>query len=138
MAWPDGWAMWMWHGVRVPEKLILHPETYTREDYLKEKNAEVRRAVQERLGDSFPKLLDLIEVDRQKVGTGVHAKEAALLRTREPDPVAGVYIQYVNVLCHSTEREYMLCVPDSIKDAWEAVAWTFGKTKEEYDPLVEA
>jgi len=130
--------MWRWHGVRVPEKLIMHPEQYTKEDFLHEENAEVRRAVQERLGDAFPRLLDLVEVDRQRVGTGVHAKDATLLRTREIDPVAGRHIQYVNVMCHSTEREYMLCVPERITDAWEAVAWTFGKTKEEYDPAMEA
>ena len=134
----DGWSLYYWHGVRVPEKLILHPDAYTRDDYLRETNAEIRRAAKEILGNRFAFLLDLVEIDRQKVGTGVHAKEATLLRTREPDEVAGRHIQYINVICHSTEREYMLCVPETITDAWEAVAWTFGLSKEQYDPLVEA
>jgi len=44
----------------------------------------------------------------------------------------------VGVTCHSTGREYALCIPSDIKDVWSAVAWTFGKSKDEYRPLVEA
>lgn len=47
----DGWGFYSWHGVIVPEKVILAPETLTREDFLNEKNAETRRIIQERTGD---------------------------------------------------------------------------------------
>jgi hypothetical protein len=46
----DGWGFYAWHGCRVPEKLILHPEHVTPEDWLQQKNTEVRRAIQERIG----------------------------------------------------------------------------------------
>jgi hypothetical protein len=137
--WKDGYAQYFWHGVSVPQKLIEAPEEITKDELIKETNAEVRRAMMERLGTGrFFQLLDVVEVDRDRVGVGEYAKEYTLYRTREIDPVAGEYIQFVNVICHSTEREYMLCVPPNIKDVWSGVAWTFAKTKEEYTPLKEA
>ena len=134
----DGWSLYRWHGVAVPEKLILAPDSYTREDYQHEQNAEVRRAAQEILGERFWQLLDLKEIHRCTVGRGDYAQEAVLWRTREADPVAEKHIQYVGVVCHSTERQYMLCVPDTVTNAAAAVAWTFDVPAEVYAPLVEA
>jgi hypothetical protein len=53
LNYPDGWGFYAWHGVRVPERVILAPETLTREDFLSEPNAEVRRVMQERMGERF-------------------------------------------------------------------------------------
>jgi hypothetical protein len=77
-------------------------------------------------------------VDRDTVGVGEYAKVYTLLRTREVDPVAEEHIQFVNVICHSTEREYMLCVPPDLRDVWSSVAWTFNQTRGSYRPEVEA
>ena len=41
----------MWHGVRVPEHVIMQPETITLDQIKAEKNAEVRRIMRERYGD---------------------------------------------------------------------------------------
>jgi hypothetical protein len=49
-VYPDGWGFYAWHGVVVPEKVILAPETLTREDFLNEQNVAVRRVIQERIG----------------------------------------------------------------------------------------
>jgi hypothetical protein len=46
----DGWGLYAWHGRRVPEKVILHPEHVTTEDWQQQKNEGVRRAIQERIG----------------------------------------------------------------------------------------
>ncbi len=53
IEYPDGWGFWAWHGVRVPAQVILAPETLTREDFLNEENVEVRRVIQERMGERF-------------------------------------------------------------------------------------
>ena len=45
LAWPDGWGLAMWHGVRVPEDIVVHPESVTVERIEGESNAEVRRAM---------------------------------------------------------------------------------------------
>ena len=49
----DGWGFYAWHGVQVPERVILTPETLTREDFLNERNVEVRRVIQERMGSAL-------------------------------------------------------------------------------------
>ena len=138
ILWMDGYAQYFWHGVSVTQKIVETPEQLTREDLVREENAEVRRAMMEKLDSDFIKLLDVIEVDRGIVGIGDSRKEAVLWRTREIDSIANEYLQFVGVTCHSTGREYALCIPSDIKDVWSAVAWTFGKSKDEYRPLVEA
>ena len=139
ILWRDGYAQYMWHGVRVPQALIEKPDEITREDLIREQNAEVRRAYRERLGNErFAAMLDLEAVDRDAIGAPGYEQEYILWRTRELDPVAGEHIQFVQVRCHSTGREYMLCVPPDIRDVYRALAWTFGKAPHQYRPLVEA
>lgn len=46
--------------------------------------------------------------------------------------------KYVKVKDHSTEREYLLYVPDNIQRCREGIAWTFGLTENEYAPIVES
>ncbi len=139
VLWRDGYKNYFWHGVSVPGKLLETPEQITRDDFIREQNAEVRRAYMEKLESGrFFQLMDMDIIDRDKVGRGEYAKEYTLYRTKEPDPVAGEHIQFVNVICHSTEREYLLCVPPGIDNVYSAVAWTFSKTASDYSPLVEA
>lgn len=45
----DGWGFYAWHGVRVPERVILNPAALTLEDLHKEEDEEVRRIIQERM-----------------------------------------------------------------------------------------
>ncbi len=138
IRWKDGYCNYFWHGVSVPEKLIERPDEITKEDLINETNAEVRRGMMEKLGQRFYSLLDVFEVARETMGQGEFAREAVLYRSNEPDPVAGEYIQYVQVTCHSTGRQFTLCVPPNIETACAAVAWTFGKTESDYAPIVEA
>ena len=138
IRWKDGYCNYFWHGVSVPEKLIERPDEIAKEDLINETNAEVRRGMMEKLGERFYSLLDVFEVARETMGQGEFAREAVLYRSNEPDPVAGEYIQYVQVTCHSTGRQFTLCVPPNIETPGAAVAWTFGKTESDYAPIVEA
>ena len=52
----------MWHGIRVPAKLIMDPEHITKDDILAETNVEVQRAYAERLG--WKKYFSLINVKK--------------------------------------------------------------------------
>ena len=134
----DGWAIYAWHGVRVPSKLIETPSQITREDLLQESNAEVRRAMMERLGhDRFASLLDLEAVHQETYGPVGKAQTATLLRTKTRDAVAREYLQFVRVTCPSTGRIYHLAVPPEIRTAKAAVAWTFGREADTYSPAVE-
>ncbi len=50
IAWPDGWGVYSWHGVRVPAWLIEHPEQITAEKIDQEPNAAIRRVMIARFG----------------------------------------------------------------------------------------
>ncbi len=89
------------------------------------------------MGDAFPK----------KIGTKLIAKPSK--EFKEKHNLLGLYevelpndpeekARYIKVRDHSSKREYYLRVRPSITDADEALAWTFGLTKEEYAPLQEA
>lgn len=53
LEYQDGWGLFVWHGVEVSEKVILAPEALTHADFLSEPNLEVRRIIQERMGERF-------------------------------------------------------------------------------------
>jgi hypothetical protein len=124
----DGWGFYAWHGVQVPERVILSPEMLTREDFLSEKNVEVRRVIQERMGHRFVSAIGGVVLERSPRGT---LYEVDL--SDDPEGVA----HYVQVQDASAERQYFLRVPPTIRTAAEAVAWTFQVGVEDYQPTDE-
>ena len=125
----DGWGFYAWHGVRVPEKMVLHPEHLTKKDWLGERNLEVRRAMQERLGnDRFVELVGGTCIDQGTLGELI-----AVDLGNDPEEVA----HYIHVKDASTQRQYYLRVPPSIRRADEAVAWTLGLDEQDYQPTQE-
>jgi hypothetical protein len=110
--------------VVVPEKVILAPETLTREDWEWEPNVKAARIIQERMGSRFVSELGGRVLDRSPRGTLYQT----MLSFRDPERVA----HCVQVQDASTERHYFLRVPPTIQTAAEAVAWSFGLSVEEY------
>jgi hypothetical protein len=130
MQYRDGWGFYAWHGVRCAEKLIMQPEQLTKEDWLHESNLEIRRIIQERLGnDRFVEL-----VGGKCIDTGKRGRLIEIDLGSDPERVA----HYVHVQDSSTERQYYLRVPPAIKKADAAVAWTFGLDVQVYQPVQEA
>jgi hypothetical protein len=134
LAYPDGWGIYAFHGVRVPEYVIMQPEKITADDVLQERNTEVARVKLEQL--TLPNFINQTkavvqdhDIDRQ----GHPRNLLSIDIPRDPDRV----IKIVQVICPSTEREYMLRVPTHIVTCAEAVAWTFGLSPEEYAPMIE-
>lgn len=125
----DGWGVYAWHGVRVPEQVILAPERLSREDFLSERDVEVRRVIQERMGERFVSELGGVVLESSPRGTLYEVK----LPDDDPEDVA----RYVQVQDASTPRQYFLRVPPTIQTAAEAVAWSFGLSVEEYWPAQE-
>jgi hypothetical protein len=132
---PDGWSRYAWHGVSVPEKVILAPETLTREDFMREWNIEVRRVIQERMGT---------EQFIAKMGGGIidSGPRGALYEVVMPPPPESWMpwdrvARYVQLQDASTERLYFLRVPPTIQTAAEAVAWSFQIAVEDYGPAQE-
>jgi hypothetical protein len=126
----DGWGWYAWHGVTVPEQIILHPERLTKWDWIGQRNVEVRRAIQERLGNErFIEMVGGKQIDTGRRGKLIEIK----LGRRDPERVA----RFVQVQDTSTKRQYYLRVPPLINSADKAIAWTFGLTEEEYQPQQE-
>jgi hypothetical protein len=126
----DGWGFFAWRGVPVPERVILDPDSLTREDFLGEDNLESRRVVQERMGaERFVWELAATYIDGGPQGV--------LYEVKLPDDTDEV-ARYVQVADPSTGREYFLRVPPEISTAEEAVAWTFGLNVDEYRPAQES
>jgi len=124
----DGWTVHAWHGIGVPERVISAPEQLTAQDWSGTRNVEVRRVIQERMGARFLEVFGGTLIDSGPRGT-LYAVELP----GDPERIA----HYAQVHDASTERIYYLRVPPTIQTAEEAVAWTFGLTKDEYQPALE-
>jgi hypothetical protein len=129
LTYHDGWGFYAWHGVRVPERVILSPETLTREDFLHEQNVEKRRVIQERMGSRFVPELGGVMLDSSPRGM--------LYEVKLPDDDPERVTRYVQVQDASAERQYFVRVPPTIQTAAEAVAWSFHMAVEAYSPVHE-
>ena len=149
----DGWGIYAWHGVRVPEWIILQPELITLELINKESNAEVRRAMVERYGlDRLKDQGQLIHRDSLKgnfpqyISTGdtreflgyVPGEETISLYELPVENAEGRKAKVIHVVCPSTMRDYVLGVDADHTKAIAAVASTFNLTEREYREAVHA
>lgn len=131
----DGYSQYYWEGVAVPEKLIMDSENITKEDILKQDNAEVRRAFREKLGGvryydilSDGEGVNLIDEDEDAQGFMMR-----LYETKLEDAVIGRNVQFIEVTCPSTKRVYNIYPPNqSSTNVWDAKASTFDNEKLKY------
>jgi hypothetical protein len=139
-AYPDGWAIYAIHGVRVPQDVIERPQEIDVARIHNESNAEVRRIMIERyrhgeeingaaafLRDAGAERLD----HEERYGT--------LWRHNIPGDEPIVMIEVVNATPEpdGSFKRYWLRVPPSAKTAREAVAWSFNMPAGEYAPEKE-
>ncbi len=117
IGYPDGWGVYAWHGVRVPEGVIMRPHDITPNKILDEDNAEVARVMLERYGqDNFIRDGGFKQVQSDDYG------DLYRIEFHNGDePIVAVKVNDA-----STDREYFLYVPSHIQSAHEGVAWTFG------------
>jgi hypothetical protein len=127
----DGFGFYAWHGMQVPERVILAPEQLSREDFVAERNAEMRRVIQERMGEQFMTKVGGEIIDSGPRGT---LYEVLLSHPVSPWERPELVVRYVRVQDASTPRQYYLRVPPTIQTAAEAVAWSFGLSVEDYGP----
>jgi len=136
VLYPDGWAIYAIHGVRVPEYIVTRPNEITTAKIEKEENTEVRRVMIERYGqEKYLKDSNAKEIHKDEFGT--------LFLKEIPDDEPLVMVKVINstpeiINGKMVFKDYFLRVPPDIKTAKEAVAWTFAKSKEEYIPLIQS
>ncbi len=132
LAYPDGSSIFCWHGVRVPEEVMLRPQTLKPEQIIAESNAEIRRVMVERFGaERF-----LRESNARLVCQDDWGK---LWRQELPRDEPVVMVEVVNSTPEpdGSFKNYMLRVPPTVKTPREAVAWTFELGPNDYVPVVQ-
>jgi hypothetical protein len=132
IAYPDGLAIWAWHGVSVPAQVIERPERLTVPQIHDEPSLAVREVMLERYG-----------TERYLRDTGArrlcHDDIGALWRTRlGDDPLVVVEVRNTTPEPDGRHRTYWLRVPPEVRTPREAVAWTFGLTADQYRPIIES
>src|SRR5262249_19395672 len=106
MAWPDGFAIYAWHGVRVPPFVINHPDLISPGSIWAEENAEVRRVMIERIG--YEHLIS--DSDARPIA----ADDAGTLwRIDVPDDEPLVVVEVINATVEpdGSRKRYFLRVP---------------------------
>lgn len=134
LAYPDGWAVWAWHGTQVPKELILGK--WTADDILKHDNTEVRRcAIEHRGWDRFIAEANLKRVGKEQEDPGNPGHFLSIYsipRRLYGEPVYVLLCDNATPERDGTRRRFGLTVDTNVRDAVEAAAWTFGLTREEY------
>jgi len=135
IKWKDGYGLYFWRGVAVEEKIIMHPESITKEEILQVDNAEVRRCHREILGAnryydiiSDGKGLTVVDEDTDNQGYTMKLYETTL-----KDKVINKVVQFLEVIDPSTGRVYNIYpTKDGCTNVWDAKASTFGYQKIQY------
>ncbi len=126
----DGFALYAWRGMPIPADFTDTLAGLTAERIAAEPNAELRRVMLENFG-----------YDRYLAETGaqpVHRDETGVLwriDMRGDEPVAMVEVVNSTPEPDGTRRTYYLRVPPGTRTAREGVAWTFGVTEDDYEPV---
>jgi hypothetical protein len=132
LAYPDGWALWAWHGIRVPRAVIENPESLPAREVLAEPDVEVRRIMIDRVGPE--------RLIRDGGARRVAEDETGILwrlDLAEDEPLVCVEVTDATRGPDAAYRRYVLRVPPDVRSAREAVAWTFGVDTGEYRPAIE-
>ena len=128
ISYPDGWSIYAWHGVRVPENWIIDRVTLTPKLALGQANVEQRRAACEILGwTNILRQLNAYTLDKDTDPTIGELVEVTL-------PDSGKE-RFLRVLC-GTGREFAIPVPPTVTTALEANAWTYNLPAKLYHPEV--
>ena len=113
--------------------MILRPETITVARIEGETNAEVRRVLMERYGESRY----LADSGAAPIHTDSYG---TLFRKEIPGDEPLVMVRVINSTPEPDGhgKSYWLRVPPTIETAHAAVAWTFGMDAKDYQPDVES
>jgi hypothetical protein len=137
IVWPDGSCLYCVEGTSVTREFIEGLGNSTLNDIWKEHNVEMRSAM-----ISKANWEKIIANNNVKL---IHQDDYGKLwdATKPSRSLADEVINFIEVVNSTPEsdgsfKNYFLRVPPGMKTAKEAVAWTFGKQTNEYDPEFES
>ena len=133
MSWSDGWAIWAWHGVRVPQAVIEAPQKLTINQLEQEPNIEVRRIMIQRFGQERYLL--------QSGAKKIHEDRWGILYRKErlgDSPLEMVHVVNKSPEPDGTFRDYFLRVKPGNHTALEAIAHSFpGVNPIDYERMMQ-
>jgi hypothetical protein len=121
----DGFSIWAYHGVRLPETYgKLHPNQWQAKWLLEERNAELRRVLIQGIGYSrICQDLQATEIDTWR--------EYTLLKINSDIDVEPIHL--LKMTCPSTGFIHAMRVPPNVTSAREAIRWVnWGTDPEEF------
>ena len=127
-----GTTHYYYENIRIPKHFFTAPETVTIEEVLQNTNQEVRYVGLKIVGlDKVRKRAKIIHTDKKRKMelfqiTGIFSEPLTYLKVLNSTPESD-----------GTQKDYFLCVPPTMKQCKQAVAWTFGLDAEDYNPLQE-
>jgi hypothetical protein len=121
-----------WRGVPISGQAAFYPQTLKAKTVLKERNAEIRRVMLERMGyERFMAEAQATTLDRDRDAGGSRRLLHIPLEDDEP-------LVCLAVLDPSTGRQYLIRVPPGMQTCHQAAAWIAGfENPEEYHPIAE-
>lgn len=128
VSYRDGFAVWVWHGVKVTKQIIESPETLTAEQVRAETNIEVRRVMTSRMGGRWVEQAGLKRVQADDYG-----------ELYKDDDNRQAWVLYTDaVLDHDgTPKKGWLRVPYPTETARAGVSWSYSlRRPEDYNPYV--
>jgi len=132
LAYPDGFALYSWRGDPLTAEFGQRLAATTPELIRAEENAELRRMMVEHYTpERFLKDSDAKPVHEDDAGK--------LWRINMGNDEAVVLVEVVNASPEpdGTFNVYFLRVPPNIRTAKAGVAWTFGLSAKDYQPLAQ-
>jgi hypothetical protein len=127
---PDGWAIYAWHGVRVPKSVIEQRDKLTVKQVVREKNTEVRRVMRNLYGTAR----FLVDAGASVISE-CPSHGAKLLSFRlEGDPED---IRMLELTCPSTGSVYHERVRPEINNCEDALASRIRIQPKQYTPVWE-
>lgn len=121
--WRDGWSLYHWHGVHIPQEWIEDKASLTAQIALTWPNIEQRRAACEIIG--WAKVLQ--QLNARVIDEDGDPEIGTLLEVELPDSGPERFLQ---VQC-GTGRTFAIPVPRDQETAIAANAWTFGLSAED-------
>lgn len=132
VSFSDGFKLYAWHGVFVPQEIIHRPDFITVFGIDMEPNAELRRVMIEIFGrERYLFQSGAVLVDSDESGV-LYRKELS-----NDEPLVIVQVTNSTAEPDGTFKKYFLRVPPEMETVKEAVAWTFSMNSNEYEPVVQ-
>lgn len=130
MEFHDGWGFYAWHGQWVPEKVILAPDSLSRDDFQSTRNPAVHRVILERMGERLVSERLASELGGRVIDVGSGGTLYAVPLS-DPNLAPEGIVTYLQVEDATTSRQSFLRVPSTMETADEAMAWILESADEE-------